>query len=118
MSILQLVKQDCYMATLDIKDAYYSVSILSEHTKYLKFIHKGKLYKFMVLPNGLSPGPRKFTKLLKPPIAVLRKDGVTISIYIDDIILMGDTFEECISSLLKTIKLLLDPGFVTHEKCV
>ena len=33
-SILTLVTPNCYMAKVDIKDAYYSVPILPEHQKY------------------------------------------------------------------------------------
>ena len=55
------------MTKVDIKDAYCSVPILLEHHKYLKFYFRGKLYQFTCLPNGLCSGPRKFTKLLKPP---------------------------------------------------
>ena len=36
-SILTLVTPNCYMAKVDIKDADYSIHILSEHQKYLKF---------------------------------------------------------------------------------
>ena len=50
--ILKLVKSNCYMASLDIKDAYYTIPVAEEYQKYLKFMWKGKLYKFCVLPNG------------------------------------------------------------------
>ena len=60
------------MAASDLKDAYYSVKIDELDTKYLEFLLNSRLLKFLVLPNGLSPGPRKFTKLTKPPLAFLR----------------------------------------------
>ena len=69
-----------------------------------------------MLPNGLSSGPRKFTKLTKPPIACLRIEGVIVAIYIDDIIVIGDTFEECLIGAIKTIKLFLKLGFVIHPE--
>ena len=72
--------------------------------------------KFVVLPNGLSSGPRKFTKLTKPPIACLRIEGVIVAIYIDDIIVIGDTFEECLIGAIKTIKLFLKLGFIIHPE--
>ena len=83
-SVLNLITKDCYMAKIDIKDAYYSVPILYKHQKYLKFYFKGQLYQFMCLPNGLSSGPRKFTKLLKPPLATLMHDKAVVSAYIDN----------------------------------
>ena len=71
-TILTLIQPNCYMATIDLKDAYYSVKIDGNDTCFLKFLCNSKLLKFVVLPNGLSPGPRKFTKLTKPPLAILR----------------------------------------------
>ena len=73
--VLSLVTQGCYLALLDLKDVYYFVPIHPDHNKFLKFIWKNQLYKLLVLPNGLCCGPRKFTKLMKPPIATLRLDG-------------------------------------------
>ena len=85
-SVLFLIQPDCFMATIDLKDAYYSVKIDELDTKYLKFLLNSRLLKFVVLPNGLSPGSRKFTKLTKPPLALLRIQAHTVAIYIDDII--------------------------------
>ena len=51
------------MASLDLKDAYYTVGVNPSHRKYLRFIWKNVLYQFTCLPNGLSSCPRKFTKL-------------------------------------------------------
>ena len=73
-SVLNLVTLNCYMANIEIKGAYYSIPILTEHQKVFKFSLQGKLYKFTCLPNGLCSGPRKFTKLLKPPLAKLMLD--------------------------------------------
>ena len=61
------------MANLDIKDVYYSMSILEKHQNYLKLLFGGKLYQFTCLPNGLYSGPRKFAKFLKAPLAFLHK---------------------------------------------
>ena len=46
---------------------------------------KGKVYKFCVLPNGLSPCSRWFTKLLEYPMENLRELMHILSSYIDDI---------------------------------
>ena len=84
-----------------------------QDTKYLKFSLNSKLLKFVVLPNGLSSGPRKFTKLTKPPLTLLKIQGHTVAIYID-IISVDDTFESCLLTVLKTIKLFQSLGFVIH----
>ena len=70
--ILKLVEKKYYMAFLNIKDACYSISVEENFQKYHKFFTKGKLYKFCVLPNGFSPYPSLFTKILKPRSTELR----------------------------------------------
>lgn len=41
-SILELIIRGSFMASLDLKDAYYSIPINPDHTKYLKFTSKGQ----------------------------------------------------------------------------
>ena len=60
------------MATIDLKDDYYPVKIVPDDTRFLKFCCNSKLSKFFVLANGLSSSPRKFIKLIKPPLAMQR----------------------------------------------
>ena len=64
-SVLNLITRDCFMASIDLKDVYYSVKIDERFQKYLKFIWHKKLYEFVCFPNGLSPCQRKFSKLTK-----------------------------------------------------
>ena len=76
--ITHLIRPNCFMSTIDLKDAYYSVKNFSDHTKNLKFCLEKDLYEFVVLPNGLSSGPRKFTKLTKPHWLPLDKTGLSL----------------------------------------
>jgi len=99
-SIICLVRPGAYMAKLDIKDAYYSIPIHKDSRKLSKFYFKGELFQFKALPNGYTAGPRKFTKVMKPPLSKLRKQGVTIADYIDDLF----TFTKSVLTIL--VKLL------------
>ena len=90
-SVADLIQPHRCKTTIDLKDAYYSVNISDEDSKYLKFYVGKNLLKFVVLPNPLSSGPKKCTKLTKPPIACLRIEGVIAAIYIDDTIVIGGT---------------------------
>ncbi len=113
-SILTLITPGVFMMKLDIKDAYYSVPISEVDQKLLKFKINGVLYQFMGLPNGYTSGPRKFTKLLKPILATLRKRGISLAAYLDDLIIFGRTYMKCWENFLHTIWLLLSLGFVIH----
>ena len=68
-TVINMITPNCFTASVDRKDAYYSIKIREEHQKVLKFKFKDTCYKLTALPNGLSTGPRKFTKFLKPPLA-------------------------------------------------
>ena len=105
------------MASLDLKDAYYSVKIHPYSQKYLRFCYNNKLYQFTAYPNGLFLNcPRNFTKLIKPVLCVLRTKGHIISIFIDDLLLIVTSYEKCCATVIDTLSEL---GVVVHvEKSV
>ena len=111
---ISLITPGCYMASIDYKDAYYSVAVRQEDRKWLRFQFQGQLYQFNCLPNGLTSGPRLFTKLTKPLFATLREKGHINSPYIDDSLLVGETWEECVQNVMDTIDLSIELGFVVH----
>lgn len=113
-SVIQLMKKDCYMASVDLQDAYYSVKIDDKYQKYLKFSWDHQLYKFSCLPNGLACAPRMFTKLLKPVYSTLRSRGFLSVAYIDDSYLQGGSYEECKSNVNATVELFTELGFIVH----
>ena len=90
-SCIHLMKPMCFMASIDLSDAYFSVPVDPSHQKYLKFLWKGRLYQFTCLAQGLSCAPRVFTKLLKPVYSHLRLKGHVSSGYLDDSFLEGDS---------------------------
>ena len=92
------------------------MKISQEDLKYLKF-YAGKFFlKFVVRPNGLSSSQQKFAKLTKPAIVCLRIEGVIVAINIDNVIVIGVTFEECLIGTIKTIKLFLKLGFIKYPE--
>ena len=114
LTALTLVSKGCFMASIDLKDAYYSVPIHTDDRKYLRFIWRGHLFEFNALPNGLAPGPRWFTKLLKPVFALLRKDGHTSTSFLDDSLLVATSKEDCMENIESTTALFRKLGFIVH----
>ena len=113
-TVLNLIEKDCFLASLDLKDAYYSVPVVRNDRKYLRFLWRGQRYQFTCLPNGLSCCPRKFTKLMKPPMTALHRLGHISSNYIDDLILQGKTYTDCVCNVIDTVSQLDPLGFVIH----
>jgi hypothetical protein len=113
-SAVRMVRPSCYMASIDLKDAYYSVRVHPDHQKYLKFCWKGKLFQYTCFPNGLAFCPRKFTKLMKPIFATLRDHGHLSVGFIDDSYLQGDDYEQCVKNITDTVALIDKVGLVPH----
>jgi len=114
-SILDLVRQDVFMATLDLKDAYYTIGIHPSQHKFFKFMWRDQLYMFKCAAFGLSPVPRKFTKLMKPPMSLLRAQGQTVANYLDDIYTQDDTCDLCRHGLDTIRALMTELGFLVHD---
>ena len=84
-TITKLVSKNCFMASIDLKDAYYSVPVRKQDRKLLRFQWNDIMFEYTCLPNGLSSSPRIFTKILKPPLAELHKKGHISLAHLDDI---------------------------------
>ena len=95
LTSLKLMRPKCFMASVDLKDAYYSVPIASEDRTFLKFEWEGNYYQYTCLPNGLACAPRLFTKILKPIYAHLHSVGHVSMGHIDDSFLVGYTRSAC-----------------------
>ena len=81
---LKLMAKDCFMASMDLKDAYFLIPIHQKYKKFLKFVFNGKLYEFNVVPFGISSAPYLFTKLLKSVAQYLRSRGFISVFYLDE----------------------------------
>ncbi|KZR99751.1 Uncharacterized protein APZ42_004269, partial [Daphnia magna] len=84
-----LLRKGDWMVKLDLKDAYLTVPVCPSHQKFLRFQWKGRLFQFTCLAFGLAPAPRIFTKILKVVVGFLRKKGLRLIIYLDDILILN-----------------------------
>ena len=105
-----LLEQDNLLCKIDLKEAYFSVSLNKNSQKFVGFQWSGNLYEFLCLCFGLGPAPRILTKLLKVPIALLRQVNIRIIIYLDDMLLIGSTLPEILMARDTLIFLLQHLG--------
>ena len=107
----QMMRRGCFIASLDMRHAYYSVSIKPEFRKFLTFKWKGQLYAYTCFATGLCNCPRYFTKLLKPVYAHLRSQGFLSASFIDDCYLKGQTYYGRHENVERTVIFFLNTGF-------
>ena len=112
---VEMMRPSCWMGSIDLRHAYYSVLMHEEDRKFLRFRWNDILYQYKAMPNGLACAPRFFTKILNPVFAYLRNQGHELFQYLDDSFVIADTEEKCRESLLKLCDLLEQLGFVVHR---
>ena len=77
----ELLENGDHLCKLDLKGTCFSVPLHQDSQKYIKFQWKQKLYPFLCLCFGLDSAPRVFTKLMKVPIAILRRLNILLVLY-------------------------------------
>ena len=116
--VKRMIQPNAFFASVDLKDAFFSIPIHISYRKNLKFSWRNKIYQFCCMPNGYNDAMRVFTKFLKVPFSKLREMGHLSVIYVDDSFLMGLTFQECALNIWDSINILQSLGFTIHiKKC-
>lgn len=111
-----LLQKNDWMVKIDLTDAYLTLKISEKHRKYLRFFWKGKVMEFRSLPFGIAVAPRIFTKLMKVPTALLRRLGIRMIIYLDDILIMNQSRNDILSDLSTVLTTLEGLGFLINKK--
>ena len=114
-----LITEGCYFVSVDLKDACYSIPIHEKYQKYLKLFWKEEHCQYIVPTNGFSPAVRVYAKVLIPPFKYLKSKRHLSGKYIDDSLLLGETFEICFKDITATVALSWELRFIIHpEKSV
>ena len=111
-----------FFSTLDLRQGYWQVEIDAESAGKTTFATRKGIFKFKVLSFGLSNAPAIFQRLMDLVLAGLTWEVCLV--FLDDIIVMSNTFEEHLKRLglvfdrLRTTGLKLKPGkcFLFQEK--
>lgn len=111
-TVKETIREGDWLAKLDLKDAYFTIPVFHEHRKFLRFRWGRAIYEYVSLPFGLSSAPWAFTKLLRVVVAFLRRKGIHLVIYLDDILLIGSSRLAAIEAVRISKSLLESLGFV------
>lgn len=98
------------MATIDLKDAYFLISVNTRFRKFLRFV----FVEFTCVHFGLCTAPWLFTKIMKPIVAYLRSQGFMSVHYLDDFLLLDHSYSRCVKNINLTCYLLSQLGFIIN----
>lgn len=114
--VVALISPGSYMSVVDIQSAYRAVPVFPKHRSYLGFrwelVDGGHYYVDNRLCFGVTTGPFYFHSISCFISEILQaRLGVVIVRYLDDYIIITDTFEGTLTGQLLTIRLLGYLGF-------
>ncbi len=92
--MIKCIQPQDWFAAIDLKDAYFHVSILPRHRPFLQFAFEGWAWQYRVLPFGLSLSLHVFTKVVEGALTPLREVGVRILNYLDDWLILAQSREQ------------------------
>ena len=105
-----------WFSTLDLISGYWQVEIEECDREKTAFCTSEGLYQFNVMPFGLCNAPATFQRLMDTVLAGLQWDHCLV--YLDDIIVVGRTFEEHLTALRLVLERLERAGLkLKPTKC-
>ncbi|GJP71712.1 hypothetical protein CLOP_g2515 [Closterium sp. NIES-67] len=114
--VAELIRQDDWMFSIDLKSGYHHVEIHPSCWKFLGFQFKGIYYSFRSLPFGLASAPFVFTQLIKQLAKRWRASGVRVVPYVDDLLFLCDSHQQACSTHTTVLHDLKAAGFVINGK--
>jgi len=113
---LDLLANTAYFSTLDLASGYWQVAMSAESREKTAFCSHSGHYEFNVMPFGLCNAPATFQRLMETVLAGLTRKKCVV--YLDDILVMGSSFEEHLDNLTEVLQRLRQAGLrLKPTKC-
>ncbi|GBN72220.1 Retrovirus-related Pol polyprotein from transposon 297, partial [Araneus ventricosus] len=93
-----------WFSTLDLKSGYWQVEIQPEDKEKTAFTTGQGLWQFRVMPFGLCNVPATLERLMETVLRGLTSEACLV--YLDDIIIVGRTFQEHLNNIRKVFQRL------------
>ncbi|HVH95926.1 MAG TPA: reverse transcriptase family protein, partial [Bacillus sp. (in: firmicutes)] len=101
-TLLEKFRGSKWFSTMDMASGYWQIEMEEKDIEKTAFITHEGLYEFMVMPFGLSNAPATFQRTMQ---IVLGELFYTVApVYIDDIVIHSETFEEHLEILEEVFK--------------
>ena len=105
-----------WFSCLDLNSGYWQVEVDASDREKTAFSSKQGLFEFKVMPFGLCNAPATFERLMEIVLSGL--NWQICLIYLDDVIVIGRTFDDMISNLDQVLQRLKDAGLkLKPRKC-
>ena len=114
-SVLLSVREGDFLASLDLKDAYFQIPIHGSSRKLLRFMSEGTVYQFKALCFGLSTAPQVFTRVFAAVSAWAHARGIRLLRYLDDWLVLSSSEKKAKESIRELLSICRTLGIVINE---
>ena len=77
-SVLLSVREGDFLASIDLKDAYFQIPVHQSSRKLLRFLSEGTVFQFKALCFGLATVPQVFTRVFAAVSAWAHSHGIRL----------------------------------------
>jgi hypothetical protein len=94
-SLRAIIRKGDFMTKGDIKHGFHHIKMIEKASLYLGFKHRGKTYKYLVMPMGNSSSPYIFHMMVKLALKYIKEIlKIRIAWYVDDFLICSRSKEE------------------------
>ena len=117
-SVLLSVREGDFLASIDLKDAYFQIPIHQSSRKLLRFLLGGRVqvYQFKALCFWLSTAPQVFTGVFAAVSVWAHSHGIRLLRYLDDWLVLASLATETKKNVQDLLSLCYSLGIVINEE--
>lgn len=97
--------------TFDLEKGFQQVPLKPSFSDFCLFQLNGRVYRWLVLPQGLKSAPRDFSYIVRAVLAIFRQQGIRCAFYIDDLIFLARSKAEALALREKVMGIFYTLGF-------
>ena len=115
-SVLLAVRKDDFLASIDLKDAYFRIPVHPSSRKLLRFVSNGTVYQFRALCFELSTAPQVFTRVFAAVSSWAHSRGVRLLRYLDDWLILSSSEAKTKQHVNQLLALCYSLGIVINKE--
>ncbi|KAE9275407.1 hypothetical protein PF008_g29360 [Phytophthora fragariae] len=113
-SLVRELPKPAFISALDLTMGYYSRELAEESRPYTAIVLPWGKYRYRRLPMGISSAPDEFQAVMQQVLG----DLLFARVYLDDVLVLSNSFEEHLVHLEEVLRRLQDASLVLNaRKC-
>ena len=115
-SVLLSIREGDFLASIDLKDAYFQIPVHQSSRKLLRFLPEGAVYQFKALCFELLTAPQVFTKVFAAVSAWAHSHRIRLLWYLDDWLVLASSEAEAKKNVQDLLSVCHPLGIVINEE--